>query len=47
MIADFIAGIGHVWEGSASVRRDEKHRAPVSLNFASIAWDFFARSHRR
>jgi hypothetical protein len=40
VIPDFIADIGDVGEGSASAGRDEKHRAQVSLNFASAHGTF-------
>lgn len=48
VMADFVAGIGHIWEGSASASHEEKHAAaPVPLNFTTMAWDFFSRIHRR
>jgi len=43
VIADFVAGVGHVWEGSISSIRDQKHAPPVTLNFTAMAWKFFAQ----
>jgi polyhydroxybutyrate depolymerase len=39
--ADFVAGVGHVWEGSLNSSRDQKHAPPVTLDFTAMAWEFF------
>jgi poly(3-hydroxybutyrate) depolymerase len=39
--ADFVAGVGHVWEGSLTSRRDQEHTKPVDLDFTAMAWKFF------
>ena len=41
VIADFVAGVGHVWEGSLNSSRDQKHAPPVALDFTAMAWEFF------
>jgi polyhydroxybutyrate depolymerase len=43
VIADFVAGVGHLWEGSVSASRDQKHAPPVALDFTAMAWHFFAQ----
>ena len=45
VIADFVAGVGHVWEGSLSSSRDQKHPLPVRLDFTAMAWKFFDEIH--
>jgi poly(3-hydroxybutyrate) depolymerase len=39
--ADFVAGIGHVWEGSLTSSCDQEHTQPVVLDFTAMAWKFF------
>lgn len=46
VIVDLVAGVGHEWEGSVSAIYDEKHPSPETLNFTSMAWEFFAAISR-
>ena len=41
VIADFVASVGHIWEGSRTSSRDQNHAPPVALDFTAMAWKFF------
>jgi polyhydroxybutyrate depolymerase len=42
VIADFVAGLGHEWEGSQDFRDDPKYPLKIRLDFTDMAWQFFA-----
>jgi poly(3-hydroxybutyrate) depolymerase len=44
VIADFVAGVGHEWEGSRSWDRHGL-QAPAPLDFTDAAWQFLANIH--
>lgn len=45
VIADFVAGVGHEWEGSRWWKHDDRH-IPDPFNFTDTAWQFFAGIRR-
>jgi poly(3-hydroxybutyrate) depolymerase len=45
VVAYFLKGVGHEWEGSMDWNRNQKRHPSVDLNFTSLAWQFFSSIH--
>jgi poly(3-hydroxybutyrate) depolymerase len=47
VLADFVANFGHEWAGSPDSPANRDHQHADTLDFADMAWQFFAGIHSK